>query len=86
MPETHQPLAGVQRLLDVGLGIASPLDLLDHVQHPGRSAAVQRAGHRADRAGEGGGDIGAGGAAGQTARLSKPANVMNTCEATRHEV
>ena len=42
---------------------ASPVrfDLLDHRQHPGGCPAVQRAGHRPDRAGEAGRDIRAGG-------------------------
>jgi len=47
--EAHQPLAVVEQLLDVGGGVVAALDLLDHAEYAGGSAAVQRPGHRADR-------------------------------------
>ncbi len=42
-------------------GIAGVLGVLEHRQHPRRCPAVQRAAHRADRAGQRGRHIGAGG-------------------------
>ena len=59
--EAHEPLAAVEQVLHVRLGVAALLDAVEHVQHAGGGAAVQRAGHRADGAGERGGDVGAGG-------------------------
>ena len=61
MAEAHQALALVEGLLDVAVGVAGALDLLDHAEDAGGGAAVQRAGHGADGAREGGGDVGAGG-------------------------
>ena len=59
--EAHQPLAAVEQLLDVRRRVAvALLDLLDHAEHARRRTAVQRAGHRADGAGERGGHVGAG--------------------------
>ena len=58
--EAHQPLAGVEQLLDVGGGVAGLLDLFDHGEHAGRGATVERAAHGADGTGEGGGDVGTG--------------------------
>ena len=46
--EAHQPLAAVQQLLDVALGVALALDLVEHLQHAAGRAAVQRAAQRAD--------------------------------------
>ena len=42
------------------LGVAGLLDLVEHLQHARRRAAVQRAGQRADGGGQRGGDVGAG--------------------------
>jgi hypothetical protein len=44
--EAHQPLAAVEHALDVRRRVALALDGLEHVQHPGGGAAVQRSGHR----------------------------------------
>ena len=60
VPEAHQPLAAVEQVLDVALGVAHLRHLVEHLQHTGRGAAVQRAGQRADRGAERGGDVGAG--------------------------
>ena len=58
--EAHQPLAAVQRVLDPLVGVAELLDLVEHLQHARRRAAVQRAAERADRARQRRGDVGAG--------------------------
>jgi len=59
--EPHQPLAGVERLLDPALRVTRGLDLVEHLQHARGRAAVQRARERADRAAQRGGDVGTGG-------------------------
>ena len=46
--------------LHVRAGVALLGDLVEHLQHAGRGAAVQRAGQRADRAGQAGRRVGAG--------------------------
>ena len=48
--EAHQPLAAVEHVLDPALGVAGALDVVEHLQHARRRAAVQRARERADRA------------------------------------
>ena len=58
--EAHQPLAAVQDALDVALGVAGALDLLEHVQHAAGRTAVQRPGHGADGPGDRRGDVRAG--------------------------
>src|SRR4051794_5572945 len=58
--ESHQPLAAIQHRLDVALGGAGRLDLLEHLQHPAGRAAVQGAGERADGGRQRGGHVGAG--------------------------
>ena len=58
--EAHQPLALVEQALDVRRGVAALLHVADHPEHPRRRTAVQRAAHRADGAGERGGDVGTG--------------------------
>ena len=60
MAEAHDPLAAVEQVADVGVGVAARLDLVEHLQHARRSAAVQRPGERADRRGERRGAVGAG--------------------------
>ena len=60
VPEAHQPLSTVQNLTHVRPGVAAALHRLDHAERPGRGATVQRAGHRGDRGGQAGRDIGAG--------------------------
>ena len=59
--EPHQPVMAVEGRFHVAFRVAGPLHLLEHVQHPGRGAAVQRARQGADRAGHRRGDVGAGG-------------------------
>ena len=58
--EAHQALALVERLLDPLLGVAGPLDLVDHLQHARGRAAVQRPRQRADGGAQRGGHVGAG--------------------------
>jgi hypothetical protein len=49
--EAHEALAlAVEHALDVVAGVAVFSTLLDHAEHARRRTAVQRAGHRADRA------------------------------------
>ena len=60
VPEAHQPLAAVEQVLHVRLGVAGALDVLDHPEHARRRAAVQRAGEGADRAGQRCGHVGPG--------------------------
>ena len=52
VPEAHQPLAAVEHRPHPALGVAGPLDLVEHPQHARRRAAVERAGERADGAGQ----------------------------------
>ena len=52
MAEAHQPLLLVEHALDQRFRNTGALRLFDHWQHPGRGAAVQRPGHRADRTGQ----------------------------------
>src|SRR4029453_7615600 len=59
--DAPEPVTLVEAVLDVLLGVAALLDTVEHVQHPRGGAAVQRAGHGADRAGQRGRDVGAGG-------------------------
>src|SRR4051812_30690266 len=59
--EAHQALAAVEDTPDISGGVAGPLDLLQHPEYPGRGAAVQRAGQRADTRGDAGRHVGAGG-------------------------
>jgi hypothetical protein len=60
MPEPHQPLAAVQRVLDPALGVARALHPVKHLQHARRRAAVQRTGQRPDRRAQRRRDVGAG--------------------------
>jgi len=60
MAEAHDPLAAGQHPGDVGVGIAGPLDRLEHLQDARRRAPVKRSGEGADRAAERGRDVGAG--------------------------
>ncbi len=57
--EAHQPLAAVEQVLHVALGVALALDAVEHVQHPRGRAAVQRAAQRAHGAAQRGGNVGA---------------------------
>ena len=50
MAEAHQALAAIEEGLDVALGIALALDVVEHLQDARRGAAVERAGEGADRA------------------------------------
>jgi hypothetical protein len=50
--EAHEPLAAVQQPLDVALGVALALDVVEHLQHARGRAAVQRPAQRADGARE----------------------------------
>ena len=61
MAKAHQPLVAVEDALDHALRITRVLHRLDHRQHPGRGAAMQRPRHRADRTGQRRGDVRAGG-------------------------
>ena len=47
--EAHELLLAVEDALDQPFRVVGPLDLLEHRQHPGRRAAVQRPAHRPDR-------------------------------------
>ena len=60
MAEAHDPLAAVEQLADVLLGIAVLGDRVDHRQHARRRAAVERPGERPDRRRHRGGAVGAG--------------------------
>src|SRR3954470_19863814 len=59
VPEAHEALAAVQRVADPALGVAELVHLVEHLEHARGGAAVQRAAQRADRAREGGCDVGA---------------------------
>ena len=59
--EAHQAVALVEDALDVGRRVALLLDAVEHVEHAGGRAAVERPGHGADGPREGCGDVGAGG-------------------------
>jgi hypothetical protein len=41
--EAHQAVAAVEHVLDVALGVAEPLHVVEHVEHARGRAAVQRA-------------------------------------------
>ena len=41
VPEAHEPLAAVQRVLDPPVGVAERLDLVEHLQHARGRTAVQ---------------------------------------------
>ena len=49
MAEAHDPLAAVEHVVHVRGGVAARLDLVEHLQHARRRAAVERPGERTDR-------------------------------------
>ena len=59
--EAHQPVAAVEQLLHVALGVARLGHVVEHLEHARGRAAVQRPRQRADRAGQRSRHVGAGG-------------------------
>jgi hypothetical protein len=58
--EAHDPIARRHRVAHPPLGIAGPVDLVQHVERPARCAAVQRSRQRPDGTADGAGQVGAG--------------------------
>jgi hypothetical protein len=48
VPEAHQPLAAVEHVLDIALGVSARSDIIKHLQHAAGGASMERTRQRAD--------------------------------------